>query len=63
MLLSSTKIYIHDLNDKKKMLPYLNQVESFFHTLPKLFGDNIRWINLNLGHIMQNEKYGRMIYT
>lgn len=44
------------MNDKKKMLPYLNQVENFFHTFPELFGDNIRWINLNLEHIMQNEK-------
>lgn len=51
------KININDLDDKKKILPYLNQVESFFHTLPELFWDNIKWVNLNLENLMQDEKF------
>lgn len=50
------KIRIQDLNNKEKMRPYLDKVENFLYSFPELFLDNIKWINLNLESIVQNEK-------
>ena len=51
------RINIQDLNNKKKMVPYLERVENFLYSFPELFLRNVRWVELNLEHMMQSEKF------
>lgn len=39
------------------MVPYLEQVENFLYSFPELFLRNVRWVKLNLEHMMQSEKF------
>ena len=54
---TKNRINIQDLNNKKKMVPYLEQVENFLYSFPELFLRNVRWVKLNLEHMMQSEKF------
>lgn len=51
------RINIQDLNNKKKMVSYLEQVENFLYSFPELFSNNTRWVKLNLEYMMQSEKF------
>ena len=56
-VITKHRINIQDLNNKKKMVPYLEQVENFLYSFPELFLRNIEWVKLNLEYMMQSEKF------